>query len=45
MEDTINARQQTSQVKLLNGQNWCSYLYKQVCEKVLSNDTLSTVQV
>ena len=43
MEDTINARQQTSQVKLLNGQKCSGYMYQQVREKVLSNDTLSTV--
>ena len=43
MEDTINARQQTSQVKLLKGQKRSCYMYKKVREKALSNDTLSTV--
>ena len=36
MEETINARQRTSQVKLLNGTVVQRYLYKQVCKNIMS---------
>jgi len=36
MEEAINARQRTSQVKLLNGTLVQCYLYKQVCKNILS---------
>ena len=40
MEETINARQRTSQVKLLNGTVVQRYLYKQVCKNIMSKLTL-----
>jgi len=36
MEDNINARPRTSQVKLLNGTVVQCYLYKQVCKNIMS---------
>ena len=36
MEETINARQRTSQVKLLNGTVVQRDLYKQVCKNIMS---------
>ena len=43
MEETINARQRTSQVKLLNGTVVQRYLYKQVCKNIMSKLALVTV--
>ena len=42
MEDTINARQPTSQVKLLNGTMLHGYMYKQVCKNILSKLVLDS---
>ena len=42
MEDTINARQRTSQVKRFIGVMLHCYMYKQVCKNILSKLVLDS---